>query len=241
MTTRTRRRLTLCLAIALIALPAEALLFPVALTPDPVVAAADWAESLSPDALHAAAADIERYPPHYRRAIMGELPPEHRSDVWRAHFTKYVQARPQLTPEQIAVVQDAIAVAAPEAFASPVPADTRARITAIYQQAVKVLGAKEANELFVTLGPKTLQASALPFRQRVGDHLRSWRTASAQVPDCNCNIDIDTCDVVPNPWLQCSELYTCIFDLTWPMCGPLWAWACTGWCKIIRWPDGTLQ
>jgi hypothetical protein len=20
------------------------------------------------------------------------------------------------------------------------------------------------------------------------------------------------------------------------MCGPLWAWACTGWCKVMRWP-----
>jgi hypothetical protein len=63
--------------------------------------------------------------------------------------------------------------------------------------------------------------------------------ASAQEPgagDCNCNIEIDTCDLMPNPWLKCSELYSCNFDLDWPMCGPLWSWACTGWCKVTRWP-----
>ena len=48
---------------------------------------------------------------------------------------------------------------------------------------------------------------------------------------------MDTCDLVPDPWLQCSELYSCNFDLNWPMCGPFWSWACTGWCKIIRWPE----
>ena len=66
--------------------------------------------------------------------------------------------------------------------------------------------------------------------------MRAWRVVSAELPDCNCNIDIDTCDIGPDPWLQCSELYSCNFDLDWPMRGPFWAWACTGWCKIIRLP-----
>jgi hypothetical protein len=219
-------------------LPAEALLFPVALTPDPRVAATAWVDSLSPDALRAAASEIENYPALYRRAIMTELDPADRSDVWRTQFGKYLEAHPQLSAEQVAVVREAMEVASPAAFAPPVSAEVKNRVGKVFARALKVLGPKDAGELFVTLGPKTLQhASALPFSQRLGDQLRSWRTVSAGYPDCNCNIEIDTCDLVPDPWLQCSELYTCNFDLSWPMCGPLWSWACTGWCKIIRWPD----
>ena len=112
------------------------------------------------------------------------------------------------------------------------------RIGKIFGQATKVLGSKDAGELFVTLGPKVVtNQNALPFTQQIADQLRSWRLASAAKPDCNCNIEMDTCDLVPDPWLQCSELYSCNFDLNWPMCGPFWSWACTGWCKIIRWPE----
>lgn len=238
MTNRTRRRLTFCLVLALLTLPAEALLFPVALTPDPRVAAENWVDSLSPDALHAASRNIQNYPALYRRAIMADLEPVDRSDVWRAHFNRYLTTHPNLTAEQRTVVNEAIAIATPDVFAPPVSAEVRDRVGKLFAKATKVLGPADAGELFVSLGPKVLKtASALPLRQRIGDRVRSWRVAQADFPDCNCNIEIDTCDLVPDPWLQCSEIYTCNFDLNWPMCGPLWCWACTGWCKIIRWPD----
>ena len=93
-----------------------------------------------------------------------------------------------------------------------------------------VLGKDAASELLVTLGPADPGAlNALPLRQRLADSVRSWRVTSARRTDCNCNIDIDTCDIGMEDWLQCSELFTCDFDLSWPMCGPLWSWACTGW------------
>ena len=98
------------------------------------------------------------------------------------------------------------------------------------------MGPQATNELFVTLGPANVgDRNRLPVTQQIADRMRSWRTASAAAVGCNCNIDIDTCDFLdPDPWLVCSEQYTCKFDQTWPMCGPLWSWACTGWCKIVR-------
>jgi len=237
MTNRTRRRLTFCLVLGLMTLPAEALLFPVALTPDPRVAAEHWAAALSPVALRTAGNRIDDYPAQYRRAILTELDPAGRSSVWRSQFARYLEAHPQLTAEQVAVVREAMDVASPEAFAPPVSADVKARVGKIFARATALLGKQDAAELFVTLGPKTpAHTNALPLAQRIGDQVRSWRTVSAGTPDCNCNVEIDTCDLVPDPWLECSEIYTCNFDLTWPMCGPLWSWACTGWCKIIRWP-----
>jgi hypothetical protein len=238
MTPRTRRRLTVCLVLGLLTLPAEALLFPVALTPDPRVAADEWVGGLSHDDVVAATANIDHYPGLYRRALMGALDPAERSGVWRQQFEKYLSSHPSLSTEQIAFVRDAIDAASPAAFTLPLDQALKDRIGKIFGQATKVLGPKDAGELFVTLGPKAVtNHNALPFTQQIADQLRSWRSASASQPDCNCNIEMDTCDLVPDPWLQCSELYSCNFDLHWPMCGPFWSWACTGWCKIIRWPE----
>lgn len=238
MTVRTRSRVLLCLVLGLITLPAEAILLPVARTPHPAAAAAEWTDTLSADEVRAAASDIDGYPVVYRRAIMGRLDPQDRAEVWRGHVQKFLARERTLSPAQIEVLQRALELLTPEAFTPPLAADLREAITSTFEDAVDVLGPKTATELFVTLGPKQLsRASALPWTQRLADRVRAWRVAEAELPDCNCNIDIDTCDLSWDPWLQCSEIYSCNFDLGWPMCGPLWSWACTGWCKIIKWPE----
>jgi hypothetical protein len=237
MTSRTRSRLMICLILGLITLPAEALLLPVARTPDPRVAAMEWAADLTPEGLQSAALQIDAYPAVYRRAIMRELDPRERAEVWRGHLRRFLNVERRLTKDQVRVVHEAIELLSEETFTPPVAADVKERISALYQEALATLGPKLTAELFVTLGPKEMRGrNALPLTQRIADRIRSWRVVSAEPPDCNCNIDIDTCDISWDPWLQCSELYSCNFDLDWPMCGPFWAWACTGWCKIIRWP-----
>ena len=233
---RTRHRLTFSLVLALLVLPVETILVPVARTPDQRVAAAQWAATLSAADAQQASDQIEDYPAVYRRALMGVLGPDNRALVWRAHFRKYLRTHPDLTPAQVALIQDAIDVATPGAFAPPLSDDIKERIGSIFKQATALLGPEDTTDLFVNLGPKNPRRNALSVVQQVADRVRTWRVVSAEYPDCNCNIDIDTCDLVPDPWLECSELYTCNFDLDWPMCGPLWSWACTGWCKIIRWP-----
>jgi hypothetical protein len=241
MTASTRSRLMLCLVIGLITLPAEALLLPVARTPDAAAAAAEWTASLNTVELREAAANIDAYPALYRRAIMGALSPADRSEAWRGFFRSYINAHPSLSKDQVTVIEEAIDVASPEAFVAPVSAARKEQIGRVFAKTQVALGTTVATELFVTLGPKALaRANALPVTQRLADRVRSWRVVSAAPQTgpvvCNCNIEIDTCDLVPDPWLQCSEQYTCEFDLDWPMCGPLWCWACTGWCKVLRWP-----
>lgn len=245
MTASTRSKLMMCLVVGLITLPAEALLLPVARTPNPVVAATEWAASLDAAELREAASNIDAYPSHYRKAIMSGLTPADRADAWRAFFVQHIEANPSLTPDQIEVLNEAIALVTPEAFVAPVKPELKDQIGRVFGKAQKVLGKVTATELFVTLGPKQLsRPNALPLTQRIADNVRSWRVVSAQSGGddpayCQCNVEIDTCDLMPNPWLQCSEQYVCEFDLVWPMCGPLWSWACTGWCKVIRWPWDT--
>lgn len=239
MTPSTRRRLTVCLALCVIALPAEALLLPVARTPDPAVAAVEWVADLTTDELHAAAREVTAYPPLYRRAIMGRVDPGLRAEVWRGQFADYLRTHPELTRTQAAILTEAMELVTPEAFRPPLSPDLQKRIQQVFGEAQLHLGDGAAKELFVTLGPEDgRQANALPFRQQIADRLRGLRTASASSADCNCNVDIDTCTVWPEPeWLECSELFTCDFDLSWPMCGPLWSWACTGWCRVLIWPE----
>jgi hypothetical protein len=136
------------------------------------------------------------------------------------------------------VIEDAIALATPAALGAADTA-TRERISTLFNEAREALGKDVANALFVTLGTEqSVRADVLPLRQRIADRVRSWRVANADSPDCNCNTDIDTCTTWPEPeWLECSEMYSCEFDLTWPMCGPLWSWACNGWCRVVIWPD----
>jgi hypothetical protein len=239
MTSSTRRRLTACLVLGLIALPAEALLLPVAMTPDPAAAAAEWVADRSADELRAAASSIDEYPGIYRRAIMARLDPAERSSVWQSQFQSFLDAHPELNLTQTAIVREALTLASPEAFRPPLGQEVQARIRQVYGEAQLHLGAEAAKELFVTLGPAEVrQANALPLTQRLADRVRGWRAPSAAPTGCNCNVDIDTCTVWPEPeWLECSELFTCDFDLSWPMCGPLWSWACTGWCRVLIWPE----
>ena len=237
MSSRTRVRLMIGLVLGLITMPAEALLLTIAHAPDSADAARAWADDLSTEERQSASLQIDAYPQIYRRAIMRGLDPRDRADAWRAILRRYLNTEHELTRDQVRVVQDAMELLSEETFTPPVAADVQVRIRAVFDEAVGVLGPATASELFVTLGPKDGRGrNPLPLRQRLADHVRAWLVVSAELPDCTCNIDIDTCDVSWNPWLKCSELYTCDFDLEWPMCGPLWSWACKGWCKIIRFP-----
>ena len=237
MTSRTRGRLTLCVVLGLLILPVEALLLPVARTPNPVEAAMDWASVRSSEEIAAAARDIDAYPATYRRAIMRQMTPVERSTAWREYFTRYKTQHTNLTPAQVSLIDEAITLASADALGTTPSVEKREQIKQVFTRAIELFGTKGADELFVSMGPKTLtRANALPMMQQLADRVRSWRVVAAEVPDCNCNVDIDLCDLEPDPWLQCSEQYTCGFDLDWPMCGPLWSWACTGWCKMIRPP-----
>jgi len=238
MTAGTRRRLTACLVLGLIALPAEALLLPVALTPDPAVAAVEWVASRSAEELDPATVEIDAYPELYRRAIMGRFEPVDRAVVWRRHFNDYLDSHPDLNVTQRMILREAIELAGPEAFVPPLSPDLQAKLQQVFLEAQLHLG-EDAKELFVTLGPADpKEANALPLRQRLADGIRGWRSANAERTGCNCNADLDTCTVWPeSEWLECSELFTCEMDLDWPMCGPLWSWACVGWCRVLIWPE----
>jgi hypothetical protein len=180
--------------------------------------------------------DVEAYPVVYRRALMSRLDAEGRSRVWRGHYAEFLSTHPELTDTQRFIVEEAMRLASPAAFQLPLSPELQADIQQVYGESQLFFGSDVAKELFVNLGPEKVMANALPLRQQIADRIRGWRTALAdQEGECNCNPDIDTCTVWPqSPWLECSELFSCEFDVEWPMCGPLWSWACTGWCRVVE-------
>jgi hypothetical protein len=238
MTATTRRRLTVCLVLGLVTLPAEALLLPVVRARTPREAALAWARDLAVSDVQNAVARIEDYPYLYRRALMEVLTPTDRSNVWRSHLRQYMTAHPELTPAQVGLIQDMSDAASPDVFVSTASQASKDRIASIFNDAKSLLGPVATGELFITLGPKNVSntASLLPWSERLGNFVRSWQLFAVEEGpnDCNCSMTFDTCDLEPDPWLVCSELYSCEADTTWPMCGPLWCWACNGWCKVLR-------
>ena len=153
MTPRTRRRLTICAVLSLLILTAEIVLLPVAHTPDPMQAAMAWTAGLSAEELQQASFQIDAYPAVYRRAILGSLGPEDRSAVWRVHFLKYRSSHPDLTPAQVAVIEEALEIATSDAFMPPISAEVKDQIQRTFARAVSVLGPTATRELFVSLGP----------------------------------------------------------------------------------------
>ena len=152
MASRTRRRLIFCSLIVALALPAEAILLQAA-TSDPKTVAIEWVQSLSTDSLRDVSDDIASFPFIYRRAIMGALTPERRSEIWRRAINRYLSAHPDLSADAVAALQRASALASPENLSNPTAA-AKAETAAVGAQLRVLLGKEDADELLYRLGPR---------------------------------------------------------------------------------------
>ena len=230
MTIRTRRRLILCALVVLCTLPAEALVLPVLRTPDAGAAAREWAASLGHDELQQAGFDIHAYPYLYRRALLAAFSPEERAQVWQRHFRDFLNAHPDLDVYQRAVLSRALALSTPDVFSGPpAPVYVQDQLTAAYVAAIALFGKTTARDLFIRLGPDPGGSSELPLQVRLTNMLRGYFVAHAdETLDCDC-ADAGDCGVPSRS--TCSEAVSCTPDTEFPMCGPLWCYACIGTCQ----------
>ena len=239
MTARTRRRLLVCLLLALITLPAEAVVLPALLNPSPAAAARAFVADLGPDGVQLAALDIHAWPYHHRRAIMAALTSDERATVWQRHFREFQTTHPDLDASQRAVIERAIQLASPDLFnGQPALASVQDQLNGVYAAASLVFGKNTARELFFRLGPdrggqSSQGGGGLSPLASVTDWLRTHFVANADSdPDCQC-WDLADCEL-PLHSYYCTETITCNVDIDFPMCGPLWCYACVGTCKW-RW------
>ena len=230
MTSRTRGRLTVAVVLGLLTLPAEAILLPVARTPDVAVAALDWSADLA-GRTGEASLEIDAYPLAYRRAIMTQLAPEVGRRRGRNTFAA-TSARTRNSHRRRSALQTRLRCCHPKrsrrrvAGCKGIIKDlNRHRRRPRCRRAVRDAWTEEARARERPCHWRQQLADSRPRCARPAGHSAATATSTS------------TKKTRTDPWLQCSELYTCNFDLNWPMCGPVWAWACTGWCKILRWPD----
>ncbi len=229
MTSRTRTWLLVALVAVGITIPAESVLLQALTTPSQQQMAQDWIGSLSASTVDAVADQIESYPFAYRRAIMAELTPARRAEVWQRHISMYLNSHPGLDPNAVTALQAALALATPDAFAPHASEGLQAQVQAVGDQVRVLLGADEASYVLYRLGPKDGEFTSLePVTQKIANWIRSTFVVEAgAVHDCTCNIDFG-CD---GQSTYCGENTGCTVVQPWPACGWFWNQDCDGYCK----------
>jgi hypothetical protein len=227
MTAKTRRRLIVGMVAVVFTLPAESILLKALATPNPQQAIANWVAALSPAQLQGAGDAVQAFPFQYRKAILGALPPEVRSRIWRRHIATYIQNQAELTSDAVDLLQSAIALATPAALSAP-DDDTRSAIAIAGGQIQALLGRDTADFLLFRLGPPDgTFASAEPVSQRAARYVRSLFVAMADpANDCDCALDYG-CSAIS----VCKDGTGCSAVTSWPACGWFWTDPCNGLCK----------
>ncbi len=233
MTARTRRRLISCLVVLALTVPVESVLLQAVSTNDARTAAIEWAASLSPDGLSAAADHIQQFPFYLRRGIMKALSPEKRSAVWRAVISGYIDSRPDLPAAAVDLLQGVSDLATPENLSSP-SAEARAQIKSIAEQLVAIIGKDETEYALYRLGPRDGTFQSLePASLKLSNWVRNKLVAIAAAispRDCDCNVNWG-CDGGAST--QCRANTGCTPDDSWPACGWLWNETCDGSCTVL--------
>ena len=235
----TRRRLIVCAAAAVLALPAEtALLAGMNMRASSAdEAARDWADSLDADDLQDAAQRIQEYPFYYRRAIMTALEPDERADTWRRYLSSYA-ATHSLDPASRLVLNRAITAMTPEVFDDGAPADQLAELSAVFDISVGLFGRRTAIDPFMRLGPDeggVESLHALPLAERVSARVRGWLNVNAEPGDCDCTTAFGTsCEVAGLTSAEvCAAATGCEPDVNWPMSGVAWSFPANGTCSNL--------
>ena len=227
MTTSARRRVFVAVLVLLLTLPAESILLRALAAPDQTIAAQQWTADLSENDLLVVASSVEAYPFVYRRAIMRALSPTVRAWIWRFHILGYLRQHPELDADAAELIQQAAALATPDAMRGDRTAN--AEISAIATQIQVTLGKDVADYLLYRLGPKDsfVGSAALPISERLANFARQQFLALAGGnSDCDCSTSFG-CDSTSH----CDSGAGCTVDDTWPMCGWFWDQECDGSCR----------
>lgn len=225
MTTHTRRRLVLAALLVALTLPVEWVLLH-AMSTDATTESAQWVETQSQTSLQVAAETLEDYPYEYRREILRRLDTRGRVAAWTGVIVRYRDAHPELSPEQVDILNTAIA-AIGVTLRDPGP-KSAAVARFVGMRAEELLGKDVARELLHSAGPRLVRlfSASLPWHLRATDFVRTRLVVHADAEACNCNTEFG-----------CYGNRTCVaggggctVGSAWPACGWLWLEDCNGRC-----------
>jgi hypothetical protein len=170
-----------------------------------------------------------------RRAVFAQLAATAKTDLWQLHLDTYVLEHPDLTNEQLAVLEEAMRLLHAGIFSDEIGGDDRqsvnTRLTDLQIAAMEVFAHNEQVEIFGILGARPTTRSepasngSTPATSTPGS--RNWRVTANPVitnVDCECSIQSDLC--WSGYWCKAS---TC--RSTGMGCGWYWAHPCDGLCQ----------
>lgn len=155
-------------------------------------------------------AEMIRLPVSYRRAVFQELSPGERSALWTAHVDQFVVNHPELSSQQLEVVQRVRVVVGDQSLYTA-GATISPEVGILADQVRDVLGTERATALVAVLGPSDAAEAAGLSPEAIG---------------CKCSVTSDFC----NNGTNCSYRYrSCIVQRN-QGCGFAWAYTCDGQC-----------
>jgi hypothetical protein len=151
--------------------------------------AAAWVANHSPN-LPASLRELATFPAAYRDAILAALPAQVRSALWIEHYRQFAASR-TLTPQQQAVIAQAISLSGPEYYsANRQYDDTTAAAIAELTKAIQTSFAPEDRRVFYAIGPdRPSGLTKRSFLLRLQAAIRSRLVAQADGLECKCNYE----------------------------------------------------
>lgn len=146
--------------------------------------------------------ELARYPVAQRMVILTSLDPQTRSRIWREHFQRHLDQDANLTSDQRAVLEDALALFSPELFSTPGD-HAGNELPALLERAKKAFGRDRGIALLTVVNPGGTPVPAYP------------NCACATSPG-------DTCKTYCDDTADCTP--------TRLGCGPGGVYACNGMC-----------
>jgi hypothetical protein len=245
-----RARVALLIAMALVVIPAEALILPEILDRRPLCVRADEWVAAHKDNLPQLYDQLISYPMAHRRAIFGNLTPEARATLWRENLARFAKGR-ELTPGQRDYLERAAKeIVTPENYRQGGPGEAVLRHEAAL--ILELFPDEEARRMFVRLGPEDpqlasfegarltlghkVQAALLPASTSRGDGAPASDGPSKGYGTCTCNVEAGGW----YPWECYGGSFTCAWVgcAQWTACGLFGYSTCTGCC--CYWRDETI-
>lgn len=226
MSKSTRRLVFFTVLVVLLTIPAEIMLLRALAVPDQKEAVRLWATKLGPDRLPVELARLQSYPVLYRRELLRAASPGLRAATLRAHVDAYLQSRPALDVNTVALITTLRSMLTPEMFDQPTEGQKQ-EIRAVANQVAALIGEDEAVYLMERFGPPDgTFASFEPTAMYLTNKVRGLFVAFAQGYDCDCTMDRGCYSVGSS----CMEEGACAIQEGWPSCGWLLMDPCTGIC-----------
>jgi len=180
--------------------------------------------------------DLKALPIPYRKRVLAALPADVRATLWRGHLLDYRGAQADLTPDQIGIIERAVAFSTSARFGDSLDQDGTVEAAEIEAQARRQFSPAELVPLFFTFGPDVRPRGAVWDTKGISAltwWLRAKLLVEARSGSCDCAVEHDWCGLSLVPSGSTCERGLDGCSVVPHACGFMLVWDCDGGCKSI--------